>query len=296
VNLFFLVIILMHFRDALIRAASQKFTLLILFGLLWLSGTSVLYAIVPSNGSNMLCYGRLWCSCISLMIILSVLVAKSFRVSVIFGSKVLMQIKTVTDSYVATLVALFTLVEVIMLVIFNSLQMTWAALVSNGSNTVVWACDTGNGFNVWMGVQIGIFAVVMVAGAVVAFRTRSVPSAFNESTHILFSLQILIFMMLILVPIDWALINNSPEAAVVIQGGGQALLASTLGVSNFAPKLFFIFTGRANDKSLVFNSGTQSSSNGGSSFSGRGSSGSKGAPVTSLSEGSELVVTNKTAI
>jgi len=203
-----------------------------------------------------------------------------------------MQIKTVTDAYVATIVGIFTLTQVIMLVIFNALQMTWASLVSNGANTVVWACDTGNGFNAWMGVQIGIFAVVMLAGAVVAFRTRSVPSAFNESTHILFSLQILIFMLIILVPIDWALINNSPEAAVVIQGGGQVLLAFALGMANFAPKLFLIFSGRGNDKSLVFNTTSQSSN---VSRPTSGSSSKGGSELGHTAEGSELVA-SKNAI
>jgi len=187
---------------------------------------------------------------------LGVLVAKSFRVSVIFGFKVLMQIKQVTDAYVATIVGALVGCEIVMLIVFNALNMTDAELVSNGNNTVVWTCNTSNGFNAWMGVNIGLFAVVMLAGAVVAFRTRSVPSAFNESSHILLSLQIVIFMLIILAPLDWALVNNSPEASVVIQGGGQLVLALFLVLSNFAPKVYYIVAGRADDKSMIFASGT----------------------------------------
>jgi len=144
-----------------------------------------------------------------------------------------------------------------MLIIFNSLQMTSAQFISNGSNTQVATCSTGNGFDAWMGVQIGIFACVMTAGAVVAFRTRTVPSAFNESSHILFSLQILLFMLLILAPLDWALINNSPEASIVIQAGGQLVLSLFLLVSNFGPKLYYLLTGRGDDKSMIFNTTSQ---------------------------------------
>jgi len=207
------------------------------------------------------------------MMILGVLVAKSFRVSVIFGSKLLIQIRAVTDLYVGGIVSFLLLTQVVMLIIFNSLQMTYSDLQSDGTNTVVWGCSTANGFNAWMGVEIGIFALVMVAGAVVAFRTRSVPSAFNESSHILFSLQILLFMLVILVPLDWALINNSPEASIVIQAGGQLLLSFFILLANFTPKLFYLFSGRGNDKSMVFQASNTSTIGNASSLSANSSHG-----------------------
>jgi len=130
----------------------------------------------------------------------------------------------------------------------------------------------GNGFNEWMGVQIAIFATVMVAGAVVAFKTRSVPSAFNESSHILFSLQILIFMLILLSPLDWALVNNSPEASIVIQCGAQLMLSLFLLASNFLPKIFFVEQGRGTHKYFLFSGKSTRSSQGVSNVSRAGSS------------------------
>jgi hypothetical protein len=184
--------------------------------------------------------------------ILGILVAKSFRVSIIFGSKVLLQIKNVTDGYVAAIVTACLAGQLVFLIVLTSLNMTWTDKLDKGSDQFVYGCNTGNGFDIWMGLEIAFIAALMLAGAVVAFRTRSVPSAFNESSHILFSLQIMLFFLVLLVPLDWALVDNSPEASVVIQGGGQLLLALVILSSNFVPKLYYIFTGKANDKSLVF--------------------------------------------
>ncbi len=142
-----------------------------------------------------------------------------------------------------------------MLGISSGLNMTWASLSNYTANNIeqsVWQCSVGNGFSSWMGVQIGIFFIVMLLGAWVAFKTRSVPSAFNESNHMLFSLQILMVFLILLVPLDWALLSNSPEAAVVIQSGGQLLLALFLLLSNFLPKIYYIFTGACDDVSMIY--------------------------------------------
>jgi hypothetical protein len=98
--------------------------------------------------------------------------------------------------------------------------------------------------------ELIIFALVMVFGAVVAYRTRSVPSAWNESSHISTSLQILVFFLLLLVPLDWGLIGNTPEASVALQGGGQSLVALFILTSNFLPKLYYLIIGKGDDQNL----------------------------------------------
>lgn len=54
----------------------------------------------------------------------------------------------------------------------------------------------------------------------------------------------------IIVPID-VIISSSPDAAVVIQGIGQAFLTIVLTVILFAPKVYHILTGQADNAAMV---------------------------------------------
>jgi hypothetical protein len=269
-------------NTSIVRASSRPFTALFLLMILLLNGSAVLFAIVPNgdghNGDS-ICSARLWLPALGLMTCLSILVAKSFRVSIIFGSKVLLQIRNVGASRVLSIMAALVGAEAVMLAVFQGMDMTYAARLSFDSGRFVWGCNTRNGFDAWMGVNIALFAAVMVSGAVVAFKTRSVPSAFNESSHILFSLQMLTFFLILLVPLDWALVENSPNASIAIQGGGQLILSLFLLLSNFVPKLYYIFTGRADDKSLLFQTQSKSGDSSMSSASHSQSSVSSGSGV-----------------
>jgi Leucine-rich repeat (LRR) protein len=243
-------------ESTLIRASSKLFTFITLFFIFALSAGSVLYAIIPNNGDDHICTARIWVSCISIMSVLGVIVARSFRVSIIFGSKLLMQIKRITDTYVACIAGLLVGVQIFMLIIFDSLHMSKAEYVRGASvvnNELVWQCSSENGFHDWIGANIAIFGAVMLAGAWVSFKTRAVPSAFNESSHILLILIVMIFFLILLVPLEY-LVSDSPNAAIVIQAGGQLILSLTILVILFVPKLYYIFTGRSNDKSMVFSS------------------------------------------
>ncbi len=244
-----------HYNSLLVRASSRPFTFFLLSMVCFMSATASLYAIIPDYNDNQICYARVWCSCISLMAILAVLVAKSFRVSLIFGTRVLLQIRQITDYDVFLYVLGFLSTQFLMLGIFTGLSLSdqgISEITVSGERHSVSQCIARSGFDAWVGVQIAIFSLVMVAGAFVAYRTRSVPSAFNESTHILMCLQLLVIFLIILVPIDWALVNESPAASVVIQGGGQLVLALFILATNFGPKIYYIALGQASDKKLLF--------------------------------------------
>ncbi len=262
-----MIFLLVNFNTVLMKAASRELTLLTLILIFSLAVGSVLYAVVPEKTStgDSICRARIWVSGVSLMGILSILVSKSFRVSIIFGSRLLLQIRNQTGGQLMRIVAIFLTAEILMLAVMDGNKMTWADYLSNGSNEIVKGCNTGNGFTSWIGVQIALFLVVMISGGIVAFRTRSVPSAFNESTHILLALQMLTLFLIILVPLDFLVTN--PEAAVVIQGGGQIALAFFLLASNFGPKIYYLINGRGNDKSLIFDNSKNSSNQNTSSHS-----------------------------
>jgi hypothetical protein len=79
----------------------------------------------------------------------------------------------------------------------------------------------------WIGVELALLFTVMVVAALMAFKTRNVPSAFDESAHIANAIFLLIFFAVIIVPLD-ILIQDSPNAAIIIQGIGQSFLGNKI--------------------------------------------------------------------
>jgi hypothetical protein len=90
----------------------------------------------------------------------------------------------------------------------------------------------------------------MVGAAFMAFKTRNVPSAFDESQHIANAIFLLIFFAVIIVPLD-ILVQDNPNASIIIQGIGQSFLGIMLLVVLFGPKLYYIASGKANDKKML---------------------------------------------
>jgi hypothetical protein len=111
------------------------------------------------------------------------------------------------------------------------------------------SCEAQPGFYVWFGVQVGVLGLFLLWGAFLAYKIREVPTAFNESTHIMMSLFALIFSGIILIPVA-ILVGDNPEATVIIQGLSQPIVALVLTVVLFGPKLYYIYTGQANDTRL----------------------------------------------
>jgi hypothetical protein len=90
----------------------------------------------------------------------------------------------------------------------------------------------------------------MITAATIAFKTRNVPSAFNESQHIANAIFLLIFFAVIIVPLD-ILVQDNPNASIIIQGIGQCFLGIMLLVVLYGPKIYYIVSGKSNDKSML---------------------------------------------
>jgi ABC-type branched-subunit amino acid transport system substrate-binding protein len=275
----------------LVRASSRIFVFVVLFALLVCVGGANLYGYVPNNTSQgYVCHLRVWLTTMSIMCVLSVLVAKSFRINAIFGSRTF-QIQVVTDQKLAVIVGTLMLVQIVMNIIFSALNMSEAAYVLGSGTTketMVWQCNRQNGFDSWIGAQIAIFATLMSSAAIIAFKIRNTPTAFNESTHIMMCLFMMMFVLVIIVPLDY-LVADSPEGAIVIQGIGQGVITLFLFAFLYGPKLYYIFAGLANDKQLT-NPSTMKKSIGASSSiaSSAGASSSHFSNTSAAPSGSQL--------
>ena len=82
-------------------------------------------------------------------------------------------------------------------------------------------------------------------GAKMAIFVRHVPSSFNESQHIMFSLLLMLVYAIIIVPLV-VLIGNRPNESALLVSLGTSLGVILFTAILFGPKLVAITTGQAN--------------------------------------------------
>lgn len=238
---FNIVILLWQWNSLVYKAASRSFMLLILLMLGGMGLGALAYAAIPSVGTrtgHALCAGRAWLTCLPLASILAVLLAKNSRLDAIFGRQKL-QVKAITDLQILVVVVIVCMLQCILLAVFTALPLSRAALeIGKGSlsDNLVTLCSQEIGFMDWLGAEIAFIACLMLPAAYLGFKTRDLPSQYNESAHIQNALVILIFFGVIIIPLD-IFIQDAPDAAVLIQGLGQALLCLCLTAILFGPKV-----------------------------------------------------------
>ena len=104
------------------------------------------------------------------------------------------------------------------------------------------------------------------------------PSAFSESVHISNCVTVLIFFGCILVPLV-LYVHQQPEAAILLQGLGQALLVVLLTTILFAPKLYTAFTTTFQQQKAMMND--ERTSGTGTKLGGSGGAASPGGRIAS---------------
>lgn len=68
----------------------------------------------------------------------------------------------------------------------------------------VWQCVPKDDvyYMLWAATQFFYIASYICTGAIVCFQTRNVPTAFNESIHIGFALFVILFLGVIIIPLQ----------------------------------------------------------------------------------------------
>jgi len=257
-------LVIYAWNGGVVRASSRVFLLIMLVLLGFLSLGSMLYAAVPSvlsagmagapadptstsdyDTAQALCHGRVWLTALPLTGMLAVLLAKTNRVNAIFGSKKLV-VRKVTDADLFKSVLILSGVSVIFLSAFSGVGMTYPEAVEGTDAYAGYAiqqCSVADGFTIWIALFLSYLMLLILAASFLAFKTRNLPSAFNESSHIFMSISLMLLFFIIIVPLD-AFVQGSPEAAVLIQGVGQNVMTIMLTTMIFAPKAYHILARR----------------------------------------------------
>ena len=242
--LFNLLMLVLAWNSLVFKAASRSFMLLILVMLALQSLGAMLYAVIPSPDlevSEAVCIGRAWLTCLPLAGILAVLLAKNARLNSIFGAQTL-QVKKHTDSDILRMVVGVCLIQIGILLVFTILPLS-RPLTGPGhgsfSERAVTSCSQENGFMNWFAGEIVFICCLMLPAGYLGFKTRDLPSQYSESSHIQNALVLLLFFGAIVIPLD-IFIQDTPEAAVLIQGLGQSFLCLILTLILFGPKLYYL--------------------------------------------------------
>lgn len=139
---------------------------------------------------------HLWCAVVCLQL------AKTNRLNGIFNATSL-QVRKIGDSEIAQVVGLVCLVQSALLAIFTGLPLSKPILavgVGGLSEELVTSCSQESGFMSWFGGEIAFIACLMLPAGYLAFKTKDLPSQYNESAHISSALVLLLFFGVIIIP------------------------------------------------------------------------------------------------
>lgn len=261
-----LVVVVSKKNSLVIKSASAPFCILMLLFLLIMSLGSVFYAIYPSDLPST-CHIRPWLTTTSLVGVLASLLVKADRIRKIFTSTELV-VQAISNLQLFKLIALMLSAQSIIMIGFSATPvLQFEEVIGSGSvnNKIVSICNVKGNDVLWMGIQFAYITCFLIAGCYEAWSVRKVPTAFNEGPHIASCFMSLAMLLIILVPVNF-LVDDNPNALLIIRGVGQCLISITMTFFLFGPKLFYILEGRENDKNLS-SIGSKSSSTSSSSSS-----------------------------
>jgi hypothetical protein len=249
-----ILILIIVFRNYVIfRAASIPFcTCIVAFGIM-MTTTSVFYGLSAEEG-DWLCHIRPWTSCISIIGLLACLYIKSNRINRIFNNKRLQE-DGLDNKTLFKYVGLMLSMQVALLIGLSGAKLTSSQLIMGSKFTdgyQVYSCSSTEtvSFNVWLAFQLFYVFAFVCAATVTAFQIRNVPTAFNESSHIANCMYVFCLIMAIILPLNF-LVEDNPNALVLIRGMAQNLCALSMCLSIFSPKVFMLATGQGNDSTMA---------------------------------------------
>lgn len=243
-----------YFRDTVIlRAASVPFCLTMLLAAACLAGGSVLFAISPERG-DYVCDARIWLSSTSLVLLLSCLVVKANRIRDIFSNED-MNAPVTSNGHLARIVTIMVALQFALLIGLTASdlahpQTSIGEKATNGFRVYTCSSIESAAYQGWLAVQLAYVGIFLAAGLYLAYSIRAVPTAFNDSSHIVSALYVLTLLSVLLVPLNF-IVDDNPNALALIRGLGQSLVAFSLTVALFGQKLYIIADGRANDHKMV---------------------------------------------
>eukprot|EP00012_Vannella_robusta_P006619 CAMPEP_0206197558 /NCGR_PEP_ID=MMETSP0166-20121206/9121_1 /ASSEMBLY_ACC=CAM_ASM_000260 /TAXON_ID=95228 /ORGANISM="Vannella robusta, Strain DIVA3 518/3/11/1/6" /LENGTH=1037 /DNA_ID=CAMNT_0053615259 /DNA_START=260 /DNA_END=3371 /DNA_ORIENTATION=- len=199
-----------------IRTASTVFLLIILCSII--VGFISIFAWF-GQAHKVSCAFQPWLLGLSVNSMIAALFAKNTRIYRIFRSP--LKRKAIPDSQVVAVWLIMILPAIFILGLWTLISTPTAILKERGDEQH-WVCETGGftgppGGLIFFIIFVSYSGLMLLAGAIISFLARKVPSMFNESQLIAISIYNLVILSVIIIPIFFVLQDFNPFVGWIIR-------------------------------------------------------------------------------
>jgi len=241
-----------HYKDTkLIKASTMVFCQMMLFFMVLMLVSAVLFVINPTPERSNLCCARPWVLVIGILGVLSPLFAKTSRLAALFNNEKMKKIK-ITNKKLLLEIGKALGGAVVVLIVWFAMNTPQASLVEvlqtqkfygavlHTTTTYQEQCVNDMRF-VW--VLAAYILLYVLYGSYLAYQTRNVPEAFNESKSIGVSLYFILIMGALSIGLLF-LVKTNRNAVAVLIGYGLVITVLTVWSALFGTKLVILFKGQ----------------------------------------------------
>eukprot|EP01136_Pigoraptor_vietnamica_P042938 Opistho-1_new@17705 len=218
----------------IIKASSPRFCLILAAGCM--IGYTVIFAASP-EANDATCISAQWLGHVGFAITFGALFAKNYRIMAIFNNKKMRQrLRATSDTFLLSLVSGAVAIVIIYLIIWMAVDTPKPkAILDDSTGVLRYSCESKS--NLWPLALYVVEGVSLVWGAVLAYRTRKVPSKFNESKFIGFSIWNIGVISAIILPLVYFVDTANPDTQFMFQSVGIMLSTTGVLLFMFVPKL-----------------------------------------------------------
>ena len=220
-------------------SASPVFLIIIIISCIM--GYAAVYAFT-GRATKVGCAFRPWLLCLSINSMVVALCAKTFRIWRIFRSP--FRRKVIGDLELLFLWFIMILPAIIILILWTIIATPTAQRITvDGMDH--YDCKSGGfsgmvGGYVFFAIILGYTFLVLIFGAFLSFVTRDVPALFNESKLISISIYHLVFLAIVVIPVDLVIKSVSPYSAWIIRSTGILYAFTATLFIQFIPKILAV--------------------------------------------------------
>eukprot|EP01098_Paradermamoeba_levis_P010867 TRINITY_DN4581_c0_g8_i1.p1 TRINITY_DN4581_c0_g8~~TRINITY_DN4581_c0_g8_i1.p1 ORF type:complete len:415 (+),score=109.72 TRINITY_DN4581_c0_g8_i1:517-1761(+) len=253
VTVAFAVLYVAHRKHAMVKSTSPLFSSLIFLGAI--IGFCFVYVRIPKP-TDSLCISQPWLFCLAFTFIFVSLTLKSWRIAKIFEASenfTQLAVKDITMlAYFGSVVA----VVIVFLVVWTTVS---PPKVERGRSVFddfdVLYCSFGDHELVFLAIFAAMMGVLVLTGVVIGMRSWSIPSAFNEARYMIVSLYNSTLILLVTIPVAFALRKSLLPALLVWTLGFMAFFSTTI-IIIFVPRMVQSYLKTKTRSSVVVNGST----------------------------------------
>lgn len=212
ISISFSIYFFVYRKEKVIKKTSPFFSQLILFGVDLCFASLIVWEIPQST---LTCIFKLWLLCIGFGLIMGNLLAKTWRIYKIFSNLSVTSL-VIKDSDLLKFSGIVVLGEIILLSVYSfasGLPKVVHTQSLSDNLLLITQCKAPSGF-VQLALTITLFVyngLLILAAVYLAYKTRNVDSAFNESKYIALTVYIYLLVGIILLPLYYTA-GDSPSS------------------------------------------------------------------------------------